>query len=156
MVQEKEILGSFNNPGLTGNTYNLIEFEIVGENTFDLLNLENGTHLVRRKSENQDYNPWRNYPCSVRVQPKMSKKERKNIENDLILTFDRAENSARVSKPRIDVKDPVYGLNLTLEEQGNPGNIRKAIKMMEDKIRNFENINFETKQAQLESNISPG
>ena len=55
------------------------------------------------------------------------------------------------------VKDTVYGFSLDFQGPvGHQQNLKVAARLMEKKIKEFENTNFETNKAQLEANVSKG
>jgi len=58
---------------------------------------------------------------------------------------------------QIHVKDPVYGFSLDFEgHETHHANLKRAVRLMDKKIKEFENSNFETNKAELGANVSKG
>ena len=68
---------------MVGDPYELIEYEIVGDDVIDFFNLESGIHRFKRKSENTKISIGNNYYVGVHARPIVNKIRRQNVENDL-------------------------------------------------------------------------
>jgi len=145
-------------PKLVGSPFELIEFAVSGRDALEILTMERGIHKFKRKSDNTGNAMAKSYQCCVNVRPRVAKRARDNIEQDLIVESCRGlggGNADGGTDIRVNIKDPVYGFTSTYLGRGNlQENSKKAVAIMKARIREFEEEKFESTRAQLDRNLS--